>query len=116
MAEILTAHVLNAPAQLQEYLAARLTGDPGRDADALEALLKEGQVARLCAKERLASLETVWPSAVDALNQIEQRIASSSIPLSSHVAGMAAAHFCCGSESHADVGQDPARTPCHPPH
>ncbi|MEW6691990.1 MAG: hypothetical protein AB1340_04075 [Pseudomonadota bacterium] len=92
MAEILTAHVLNDPAQLQEHLAARLTGDPGRDADALGALLKEGQVARLRAKERLASLETVWPSAVDALNQIEQRIASSSIPLSSHMAGMAAAH------------------------
>ncbi|MEO1750126.1 hypothetical protein [Thiofaba sp. EF100] len=92
MAEILTAHVLNAPAQLQEHLAVRLTGDPGRDADALCALLEEGQVARLRAKERLASLETVWPSAVDALNQIEQRVASNSIPLSSHMAGMAASH------------------------
>lgn len=92
MAEILTAHVLNNPAKLQEYLAARLIGDPGRDADALCVLLEDGQVSRLRAKERLASLETVWPSAVDALNQIEQRIASSSVPLSSHMAGMAESH------------------------
>lgn len=84
--------LLKHPAKLELHLAERLSGDPGRDADLLLALLHETPLASLPVKDRLVSLITLWPHANDTLSQIEQRVRSNHIPLSPAAQTMAQAH------------------------